>query len=92
VAERKSVSMYHYKQNTESVRRTTASSAEGDADEVAKASGTRRKQKEPDAITVEKGQKNKASCDTSTDNNTEREDERIKDEGDASSAKTTKTS
>jgi len=57
VAERKSVSTYHYKQNTENVRRTTISSAEGDVDEVATASVTHRKRKEPDAITVERRQK-----------------------------------
>jgi hypothetical protein len=57
VAERKSVSTYHYKQNTENMRRTTISSAEGDVDEVPTASVTRRKQKEPDAITVERRQK-----------------------------------
>jgi hypothetical protein len=57
VAERKSVSTYHYKQNTENVRRTTISSAEGDVDEVPTASVTCRKRKEPDAITVERRQK-----------------------------------
>jgi hypothetical protein len=82
LAETKSVSMYHYKPNTENVRRTTISSAGGDVEEVATASVTRRKQKEPDAITVERRQK-KASCVTSEDNNTETEDEAIEDEGDA---------
>jgi hypothetical protein len=84
VAKRKSVSTYHYKPNTENMRRTTISSAEGDVDEVATASVTCRKQKEPDAIKVERRQKrNKASCDTSEDNNTETEDEGVEDEGDA---------
>jgi hypothetical protein len=54
VAERKSVSAYHYKPNTENMRRTTISSAGGDVEEVATASVTRRKRKEPDAITVER--------------------------------------
>jgi hypothetical protein len=63
VAERKSVITYHYKPNTDkassegNVRRTRISSAGGDVVEVATASATCRKQKEPDAITVERRQK-----------------------------------
>jgi hypothetical protein len=63
VAERKSVIMYHYKPNTDkassegNVRRTRISSAGGDVEEVATASVTRRKRKEPDAIIVERRQK-----------------------------------
>jgi len=82
VAERKSFSTYHNKQNTENLRRTTISSAEGNDAEVPTASLTRRKRKEPDGITVERRQKkNKASCDTSEENNTEAEDEGTEDEG-----------
>jgi hypothetical protein len=90
VAERKSVITYHYKPNTDkassegNVRRTRISSAGGDVEEVATASVTCRKRKEPDAITVERRQKkNKASYDSSEDNNTEMEDEGVEDEGDA---------
>jgi len=63
LAERKSVITYHYKPNTDkasaegNVRRTRISSAGGDVEEVATASVTRRKQKEPDAITVERRKK-----------------------------------
>ena len=63
MAERKSVITYHYKPNTDkassegNLRRTRISSAGGDVEEVATASVTCRKQKEPDAITVERRQK-----------------------------------
>jgi len=63
VAERKSLIMYHYKPNTDkassegNVRRTRISSAGDGVEEVATASVTRRKRKEPDAITVERRQK-----------------------------------
>ncbi len=81
LAERKSVITYYYKPNTDkasaegNVRRTRISSAGGDVEEVATASVTRRKRKEPDAITVERRQKNRAIYDSSEDNNTETEDE-----------------
>jgi hypothetical protein len=91
VAERKSFSTYHNKQNTENLRRTTISSAEGNDAEVPTASLTRRKRKEPDGITVERRQKkNKASSDTSEENNTEAEDEGTEDEGDATPQPTPK--